>query len=183
MTTIYFKVPALSDTLVSIERFDGQTISALKCAIKEAIRPAMDIPISNLDLKIGDSIIGEAILSNSSLQDILESHVSITNPLIVNASITTLQRGILLFCYSYGLAVGNIVADHWLYQRQEEEHSVAILIVGILIWFKWLLELVCSIYIIGHLVRLSGKQACNQQLQYFMAGFATSVILEFFLLK
>jgi hypothetical protein len=34
MTTIYFKVPALSDTLVSIERFDGQTISALKCAIR-----------------------------------------------------------------------------------------------------------------------------------------------------
>jgi hypothetical protein len=81
------------------------------------------------------------------------------------------------FCYSYGLAVGNIAADHWLYQGQEEEHSVAILIVGILIWF--LLELVCSIYIIGHLVRLSGKKAGNQQLQYFMAGFATSVILEF----
>jgi hypothetical protein len=41
-----------------------------------------------------------------------------------------------------------------LYQGQEEEHAVAIL-----------------------------KQACNQQLQYFMAGFATSVILEFLLLK
>jgi hypothetical protein len=56
-------------------------------------------------LKIGDSIIGEEILLSSSLKEILESHVSITNPLIVNASIT----------------------------RQEEEHSVAILIVGILI--------------------------------------------------
>jgi hypothetical protein len=143
----------------------------------------MDIPISNLDLKIGDSIIGEEILSNSSLQDILESHVSITNPLIVNASITNLQQCILLFCYSYGLAVSNIVADHWLYQGQEEEHAVAILIVGILIWFKWLLELVCRIYIIGHLVRLSGKKSCKLQLQYFMAGFAKSIILEFFSLS
>lgn len=161
-----------------------QTILVLKCAIKEAVRPALDSPISTLDLKIGDSILGEEILSSSSLKDILESHVSITNPLIVNASITNLQQCILLFYYRYGLAVGNIVADHWLYQgRQEEENSVAIFIVGILIWFKWLLELVCSIYIIGYLVRLSGKKAYNQQLQYFMAGFATSVILEFFLLK
>ena len=97
-----------------------------------------------------------------------------------NYEFTAMHFVILL---QFGLAVGNIVADHWLYQGQEEEHAVAILIVGILIWFKWLLELVCSIYIIGHLVRLSGKKACNQQLQYFMAGFATSVILEFFLLK
>jgi len=47
----------------------------------------------------------------------------------------------LLFCYSSGLAVGNIVADHWLYQGQEEESSGAILIVGIMILFKWFLEL------------------------------------------
>jgi hypothetical protein len=83
-----FQVPTFSDTLVSIERFDGQTISALKCAIKEAIRPAMDFPISNLDLKIGDSIIGEEILSNSSLQDILESHVSITNHMDVEKTLS-----------------------------------------------------------------------------------------------
>jgi hypothetical protein len=37
----YFKVPALSDTLLTIDQFEGKTISALKYAIKEAVMPAL----------------------------------------------------------------------------------------------------------------------------------------------
>ena len=80
---VYFKVPALSNTLLSIDAFEGRTISALKCAIKEAVRPALKTPICNLDLKIGNSIIGEEIL-RLLLKDVLEeAQVSVANPIIV----------------------------------------------------------------------------------------------------
>ncbi len=61
MPKVYFKIPALSDTLLSIDQFEGKTISALKCAIKEAVSPALQTPICNLDLKIGNSVIGGTI--------------------------------------------------------------------------------------------------------------------------
>ena len=84
MMKVYLKVPSLSDTLLTIDQFEGRPISALKCAVKEAVMPALQTPICNLDLKIENSIIGEEILGDSDLKDVLEeAQVSITNPIIV----------------------------------------------------------------------------------------------------
>lgn len=66
--------------------------------------PALQTPICNLDLKIGNSIIGEEILGASDLKDVLEeAQVSITNPIIV---IPYLDQCILCFCFSFGLGLG-----------------------------------------------------------------------------
>jgi hypothetical protein len=111
MMKVYFKVPALSDTLLSIDPFEGRTISALKCAIKEALIPALQTPICNLDLKIGNSIIGEEILRDSDLKDVLEeAQVSITNPIIVIPSVTYIDQCILWICLSFGLGLDSFVA-------------------------------------------------------------------------
>ena len=60
-----------------------KTISALKCAISACFA---DSPICNLDLKIGNSIIGDEILGASDLKDVLEeAQVSITNAFCVFA--------------------------------------------------------------------------------------------------
>ena len=58
--------------------------------------PVLQTAICNLDLKMGNSIIGEEILGASDLKDVLEeAQVSITNPIIVTPSIHKYQKRII----------------------------------------------------------------------------------------
>ncbi len=67
--------------------------------------PALQTPICNLDLKIGNSIIGEEILGDSDLKHVLEeAQVSITNPIIVIPSIHKYQKRIILDKMSYKIS-------------------------------------------------------------------------------
>ena len=67
--------------------------------------PALQTPICNLDLKIGNSII--EVLRASDLKDVLEeAQVSITNTIIVIPLVTYLDQCILCFCFSFGLGLG-----------------------------------------------------------------------------
>jgi hypothetical protein len=62
--------------------------------------PALQTPICNLYLKIGNSIIGEKILGASELKDVLEeAQVSITKPIIVTPSVPYLDQCICVFAF------------------------------------------------------------------------------------
>ncbi|KAJ2996622.1 hypothetical protein HDV02_006320 [Globomyces sp. JEL0801] len=178
MLKIYFKVPALSDTLLAIDQFEGNTISALKCAIKEAVMPALQTPICNLDLKIGNSIIGEEILGDSDLRDVLEeAQISILNPIIVIPSITYLDQCILCFCFSFGLGLGYFVALYLGLTNVMEEYHYPF-IADIILFAIEIASIGSSLYIIWHLIRLSGKQQWNSQFASVFAGVVFSVFVE-----
>ena len=178
MPKVYFKVRALSDTLLTIDQFEGKTISALKCAIKEAVMPSLQTPICNLDLKIGNSIIGEEILGASDLKDVLEeAQVSITNPIIVTPSVPYLDQCILCFCFSFGLGLGYFVAIFLGLTNEVEEYHHPFIADAIFIIIE-MAGLGCSLYTICQLIRLSGKQQWNSQLASVFSGVVCSLFAE-----
>ena len=159
----------------------GRTISALKCAIKEAVSPALQTPISNLDLKIGNSVIGEELLGDSDLKDILEeAQVSITNPIIVIPSVTYIDQCILCYCFLFGREVGYFVYD-WLGIPNQFEEFHNPFIVDAIIILLFIVNMTCSLYIISLLFRLSGKQQSNLQLKFVFAGVVLTVFVELYL--
>ncbi|XJO71844.1 hypothetical protein BDV3_001286 [Batrachochytrium dendrobatidis] len=83
--------------------------------------PALQTPICNLDLKIGNSTI--EILRASDLKDVLEeAQVSITNTIIVTPSVPYLDQCILCFCFSFGLGLGYSVAIFLRLTNEVEEY-------------------------------------------------------------
>jgi hypothetical protein len=174
---VYFKVPSLSDTLLALEGFEGNSISSLKSALKESIKPALQIPISNLDLKMGDSIITEEILNNSDLKTILEeARVSIANPIILIPTFTYLDHCIFCFCFSLGgflagfLDIGN--------SGNEDGRPFFVL------WFIYgLFEISCSLYILIILCTLAGKQQISSQLWCVFLGFCAHSVAELYSLR
>ena len=183
MVKVYYKVPALSDTLLALENFDGNTISALKSALKESVKPALQIPISNLDLKIGNSIIGEEILNDSDLNNLfVEARVSISNPIIVIPSFTYLSNCILCYCFSFGLFLGSFFAGvlmGWLEIDLHLEEYSRPFMADLITFLISVVELGCSIYVIWLLIRLSGKQQWGVQLRFTLFGFVASILAEY----
>lgn len=81
---LYIKAPSLSDSLHSIT-FNGNSLPDLKHAIKEALKPAFQaLPFTNLSLRVGSLVIGEEILVDRELMEVLEEvQVSLRNPILV----------------------------------------------------------------------------------------------------
>jgi hypothetical protein len=85
--------------------------------------PALQTPICNLDLKIGNSIIGEEPGGVFDLKDVLvEAQDSITNPIIVTPSVPYLDQCILCFCFSFGLGLGYFIAIFLGLTNEVEEY-------------------------------------------------------------
>jgi hypothetical protein len=117
-----------------------------------------------LDLKIGNSIIGEEILGASDLKDVLEeAQVSITNPIIVTPSVPYLDQCILCFCFSFGMGLGFVVAAFLGLTGEVEEYHDPFIADAIFLIIE-MAGLGCSLYTICQLIRLSGKQQWNSQL-------------------
>ena len=140
--------------------------------------PALQTPLCNLDLKIGNSIIGEEILGDSDLKDVLEeAQVSITNPIIVTPSVPYLDQCILCFCFSFGMGLGFVVAAFLGLTGEVEEYHHPFIADAIFIIIE-MAGLGCSLYTICQLIRLSGKQQWNSQLASVFSGVVCSLFAE-----
>ncbi|KAK5664698.1 hypothetical protein QVD99_008246 [Batrachochytrium dendrobatidis] len=138
--------------------------------------PALQTPICNLDLKIGNSTI--EILRASDLKDVLEeAQVSITNPIIVTPSVPYLDQCILCFCFSFGLGLGYSVAIFLRLTNEVEEYHHPFIADVIFIIID-MTGLGCSLYTICQLIRLSGKQQWNSQFASVFSGVVCSLFVE-----
>ena len=108
---LYIKAPSLSDSLLSIT-FNGNSLPALKHAIKESLKPTFHaLPLSNLSLRVGSSVIGEEALVDRELIDVLEeAQVSLMNPILVIPLMPYVDKCIYLLLFELGAFFGPFFA-------------------------------------------------------------------------